>query len=159
MNRKGSILDILFIIVVVFVVSITVLIAGVLNTAFRNNVAASGQLNATYFDKATTALHVFDYGMLMIVFGWGAAIWVLAWFVQSHPAFFMINFIAWVIIVTISATFTNMFIVFAQNPSIVATAETFPIMIHIMQNLPLICMLIGAVAIIIALGKSAGGRP
>lgn len=147
---KGLVFDLLTIIILFIGVAITVFFMFLVLGNIKTNVAASGVINSTYFQQGQDALLIFDYGLLMLLFGGLAVSLLLAFTLRTHTAFIIISIILLIIIIPVTAILTNVFRDIAASSDLAATAANFPIIITVVNNFPVI-MAIGGILIIIVL--------
>lgn len=149
-KMKGSILDIIPIMLVLFAVAVV----SVFGYLFVDEFSKMDQINDTvfgeYIDKTKLTLTVFDSAILFLTFMIVIGTVIAAFFMRTHPIFFIIGVMLSVIMIFISAMLTNMFMYFVEAPEITAAANNMPTVVLIMQNLPSI-VLIAVVFIFIAL--------
>lgn len=137
---KGSILDTFMIPILIFVFFVSCVVAFIIISHFN----ASGLITIDYFPGA----EVFDYGAAFLLIGLGSATVISAFFIKSHPIFFAISIVMFMVVLAISPVMSNVFMTFATNSEIVTYANQFPIMIHILANLPTITLVFGALIIV-----------
>lgn len=154
---KGSIVDIFLIIFIVFSFFIVIIISGFLLTSFTNTINDSGiNFNMTYLQKGSDALQGFNSGLIFIAFGSLIAVVLSAFYIKSHPAFFVISLIVFIILMVITPVFTNIADAFATSDQFSDTANNFDLAVLLMRNLPIFAIICTAVVIIILYGKSRG---
>lgn len=119
---------------------------------------ATGTLNQSILQKGETTIRNFDLTFAMVIIGAALGLFVGAFFVDQHPAFLPINILLFIIIIFIAAQMSNTFIIFAQSPAIIDTANQYPMTIYIWQNLPAIVMVIMIGAMIVGFAKISNRR-
>ena len=155
-SSKGSLLDPFIIAVGLIVLSIIVFLMYYISTEFKAKLVEKTDIDTKYIDPSLNALKMFDSAFVVVTFGTGAVAILSAFFIRSHPAFYVFAFILGIILAFISAQLTNIWNLFATHPMIAPTANLFPMMVRIIQNLPLIMVCISAVIAIVMHGKSSG---
>ena len=153
---KGNILDIPIILIVLFVFAIVVLTSFTILDKFGT--IAGDNINQTYITQGENALRGFDAGFLLLVIGFFIGTIISAFFINSHPVFFIISFLGLIIMVTISTVFTNAFIEIASTPGLVDTGNQFPITVAVFQNWPILVTLLGGIILIVLFIKRGGGE-
>lgn len=153
---KGSAVDLIYIGLGLTITAFVVILVHYLITQFRAEMPAAG-LDVAYADAGLNALAIFNTGFVIITAGSGAAAIVAAFLIKSHPAFFIFTFILGIVMVFISAQFTNVWYEFATQESIAASADAFPMITQVMLNLPLIELVFSAAIAIVMYGKSYMG--
>jgi hypothetical protein len=89
--------------------------------------------------------------------GFGIATILLAFQIDTHPAFFFISLLLMIVSLVVSPIFSNIFGTIAKNPTFSAAAESFPLMREIMQNLPMFILVIGSMVSIVMFAKIRSG--
>jgi len=156
-KQKGSILDIFFISIVIFIFAIVVIVGHVVLTEFKAAVPETTAFNLTDGGNISTkgvlesgqgALLAADAVMPFIIVALVILAIIFAFLIPSHPIFAVITIFTLVIIIVIVPQISNMFNKIATSERIVASADQFTITVAVFNNLPLIITLIGAVLII-----------
>ena len=152
---KGTVLDLLVIGIVLFITALIFLFF----SQFLQNVETQIQtghtgLNTTYIDKVQESFDVFDNAIIFLLFGFGAASILGAFKIDSHPAFFIFSFIVWIILIFLSTIFSNMLFEISQAPQLAAGVAQFDLTVAVLLNLPTEMAVIGAIIIIVLLGKA-----
>lgn len=155
---KGSMLDLVVIIPVVFAVAVAVLfssyILGEIDSQFDQ--VRTETFNDTMDDAQTTLLN-FDYSMIFLVVGLCVAVVIGAFMINTHPIFFFFSFLMLVIFEILSVVFSNLFGEIIKDTNMATTAANFPLISGLMENLPLFTLLFGAM-IAIAMYTRGGSR-
>lgn len=155
-KRKGSILDIPIIIIVIFAFAFTVLIGTVILTEFRDiNTENDLGLEEDHINDGLNALSAMDYMFVFFAVGFGLASAVLAFRIRSHPIFFFFALLLTIIFIILSVFFTNAFVLITENEMISTISGDFPLINQVMQNLPLV---MGILSLIIMIALLAGRR-
>jgi len=155
--RKGSILDIPMIVIVLFAFAFTILIGSVILSEFRStNTNNALGMDDTIIMGGVNALSSLDYMFVFATFGLGIATVILAFFIRTHPIMFFFLLILTAIFVIITVFFTNAFVMIGENEKMAATAANFPLIDAVMKNLPLIITII---AFILMMALFVGKRP
>ena len=156
---KGSMLDLPVIVIGLFLFSIVILISGTIidefQTATANITTSSGNsINQTLISKGETALQSLDYMIMFAVIGLGIASIIFAFFIRSHPVFFVISIILLIFFALLSSFFTNSFVEFVEVDPIDVKINDYPLMYSVMTNLPIIITAIGILIAIALYAKS-----
>jgi len=138
MNRRASIFDWFYIIVIIFMTGICVFTAHIIITAADN----SGLFQDT--DEAQEAVNItkntilsFDNLLLFAIIGLSIFVIISAAMVFNHPAMLVISFVLLCIAVVFAAMVSNSFWDFANSTQITAYQTAFPKIIFLMNNLPI----------------------
>lgn len=142
MLKKGSVLDIIPIIVIVTGVSIAVLFSGLMINKYEENLPTerrTEEVNETLSD-ADTAVHMFDTGILFFLGGAFVVVLMLGYLIPSHPVFYAFTWIIVAIVLMISAVYSNMFIEVAESSVLMPITNSYPSLYLVMKNLPMITL-------------------
>lgn len=78
---------------------------------------------------------------------------ISAYFIQSHPVFFVLNIMFLILMIFLAALITNIFNKFASNAELAPVINNFDIMVGFFQNLPKILFIAGAGIFIVMFAK------
>lgn len=165
MRKKGSVLDLFWLMVTMFVVCIAVLVGTYLkDQVFPQLKAVLGTESSagTYMDLASMGFQTLDYAFLFITMMTGGAAIILAFFVENHPVFFFVNIILLGILLLVSPAISNAARSFWALPQFAPYASggggsvTYPIMTQLMRWMPLVLAAIGTVLSIAQFAKPRG---
>lgn len=153
-KQKGSIISLFYFGAGLVVTGFVVLLMHFLLSQFRTGmVAANVGLDVKYIDAGIQTLTMFDYAFVFIIIGIASASIVSSFLINTHPIFFIFTFLTGIILIVVSAQYTNIWYEFATSEIMATTANEFPIMLRVMQNLPLIMLIISAMISIVLYGK------
>jgi hypothetical protein len=145
---KGSILDVLYILVIVFVLAIIVMVGNTFLVDVYENVNETEAINSSHVQSGIEAVRSFDVVMPFVLIGLLASVAVMAFLIPTHPVLIIPVLFAIILIVVVAAQFTNMYDTIATNDQLIDEANQMTMTTHIMNNLPLIATVCGAVVII-----------
>ena len=128
----------------------------IVNSVLIAAIANPGTLNTTILQNGLGTIKTFDVSFAFILIGAALALFVTAFMIESHPIFLPINIIIYIILIFVSAIYSNTFMSFATTPVFISTANQFPTTIFLMRNLPFIITLLAGVNIIIMFIKRKG---
>ncbi len=151
-KRKGSVFDIPFIIVFMFIFATTIIVSFTLINGY-NDVMQTTDIPydvSNYTQSGITAVGTFDSGFVLLLGGLIISTILSAFFIQSHPAFFIVSLIALAIFIAIAVIFSNLYEEVETSAELSSSAANYPLISNIMSNLPIIVVAIG-VGILIAL--------
>jgi len=169
MNGRGSAFDIYFMLAFIVIFSLIVLFATYVwlqfNTAFTAQVAAiavtNPGVNATLISSATTpittTLYGFDNVIVVFYFLLNIAAVISAYFVRTHPLFFVLNLFMMAFFTLGSVIFANLFYDIASTTFIAPIMVNFPVMTILFTYMPMICLVVSAVLALVMYGRPAGG--
>lgn len=153
---KGSILDLFFIIPLVFMIAVIVIISAYMLDVFDQNFdKARPEAFNTTIDNTRIALGTFDYMYIFIVVGLSTSVMVGAFLVRTHPVFFIFSFFTLALLITLSGILSDIFDQLIQVTEFTSVANQFPIIVLTMRYLPKFSLGIGAL-IAIALYAKGG---
>lgn len=141
-NKKGNIFAIVIIMVFVVVVGFTVImskfITGKFFEEFNDKVEETDEMKASetkYLDSFLT----FDYSIVVMVAILIVGLVVTSFLIPSHPIFIVINIIGIFVLVFLGMVLNNVFGELVTNGALLtATADQFPKLSFLVQNLPFI---------------------
>lgn len=157
--KKGSIVDIPFIAVMIVVIVIVAIIGYFIFSQFGGVIQASPHSNARVNQSINTTTAVFNlFDPLLVVMWAGTNIgaFILAFRLRDHPIFAFLLILIAPIIIIITAIFTNLFYSFSvSNLQINTIVNTnFPLTIFLVTNLPILTMIMmGFQAIVLWTGR------
>ena len=156
----GSI-DLFYLLIALFAMSIGVILSiHITNTMVVGLNQSVGGSN-TYIQKAsadvTNTFLLFDAAIVEVFFGLAIIAIASAFLIKSHPIFYFFTLIAIIIILAVTPSIANGFFDFVTNPTIVATANNFPLTIQLFQSLPTILLIISVLIAIATLAKQDTG--
>lgn len=111
----------------------------------------------TVRDKTSAMFGTLDAGMGLLIVGLILFTVVSAFFIRTHPIFFIINLILLTIVIAMSPIVSNTFMGLYTNEATTESAQKFDVMTLVIGNLPII---FGAmlVFVIIALHSKGSGN-
>lgn len=156
---KG-ILDIAFIMVLAFILGfVFILTNNILTDLQTANANSDNQpFNNTFFEKMSKAFEQFNIMFIFLMVGAFVGSLIGAFFVRTHPIFFIASFISLVFLVMSSAILTNAFEEIITNPELSDSANEFDLIVTFMRNLPTIVTIFGFVLIGVMFGRRGATR-
>ena len=147
MNKKGSIGDVFFISVFIFLLAIVFVVGWVIhskvNDEFQNNPSIVDQGKTMMQNSTDDYISLFDGIFLTIIVGLWIGTIILAFQIDIHPVFFVLTIIVFAILVILTALFGNAFYTFANNANIVSYADDFTIIPFVMNNFVTVMIVLG----------------
>lgn len=156
MVNKGNMLDLPLIIILLFGFAFMILLSNVILTEFRA-VAVDTGMNVTHIDSGLTAIGALDAMFIFATIFLGIATFISAFFIRTHPIMFVMSFILLIIFTIISSFFTNAFTEIINIEPFATTVNSFPVLLAVMQNLPLIMTVMGVIVVIALYAKGGAG--
>ena len=155
MNKKGSLQDLVYIIMVLLVFSIVILIglniAGQFNTNLQSmsgdtiDTTTKEQVGLTVA-KGTGSL---NNSFLFLMIFMCIATLVLAAMVAVHPIFIAIFFLGWIFTIFLGGVFSNIYQTMALESSLASTAAQLVFISNIMNYLPFIVGILGIILMVV----------
>jgi len=156
MNKQGSILDIAYILTMLFVFAfVTILMFNIYN-AYKEDVAGNEAFNNTVNlqveASATNTLQILDYVYVFFLVGFILLSIVSSFAIRSHPLFFFISLFMLIITVIIGSSLSNVYQDITTDTEL--SDETYTVIPFIMNHLPTFILMIGAILVIVLYAKS-----
>lgn len=156
-----SMSDLLLLGVTIVVLSITILIANGVMTAFQGNEALQEVDELNIIDNSMANLFpAFDGLFVFFTFGSLALIIVLSFYIRTHPALFVFALIMFAVIVVVIPQVANAFFGVASSESITGfynPQTAFPYIFFILTNIPYIISVSGVLIILVLYTRIRGG--
>lgn len=152
-NKKGSILDLIFIGVFLLIFAVGTLLVFYVSDTINDKLQSMDEINdrakGSYATINGLYSGVIDNSFLFLTVGLSIVSIILASLVRFHPVFFVFFIIALAIIIFISIVFSNIYLEMANVPELQATADKLVFTTNIMWLLPWIVGIIGTMLSII----------
>ncbi len=152
-NKKGSLMDMALIIVILVFFSIVVLVGLKMGGAFNDqlqgmsDIPAEGKIATN--QAITSYTHTIDNVFLFLTIGMCMVTLVLAALVRVHPIFIPFFFIGWVIVIFLAGIGSNMYQSMAADDMLKNTATTLTITGFIMGYLPIIIAVMSIILMVV----------
>lgn len=161
MNKRGSVIDIVYIVVMLLVLAMVVVIAYKIFNPITDDLATKfPDVQTAQTTHTTIPRMLLNYDFILIsifVFGTLASV-ILAFFVESHPVFGVISIILMIIFVLFAGYVSNVYEAFEQSESLQSEVILFPITSFFFAHLPKF-MLGGLILVfIVTFSKRSGGQ-
>lgn len=157
-NKRGSVQDILFIAVILFVFAISVLIGFKIMAEINSNIQSSSIVeqydtddHAQTASSTLTSMYpgVIDNSFLFLTIGLVIITLIMAAMVRIHPMFMVLFFIGLVIIIFVTGALSNVYQEMAASSSLSTEADQLVFISHIMEYLPFIIGIFGFILMIV----------
>jgi hypothetical protein len=153
MNKKGSLIDLIVIGVVLLFFGVVLLIGFKVTSEFNDEIQAHPDIPTRAKTASTTLTGHYsgtmDYGFLLLAIGIAIATLILAALVRIHPVFVPLYFIGLVIVIFLCGIFSNIYQEMAANTNLITQADQLIFTSHILTYLPLIVGIFGILLMII----------
>lgn len=157
MKRKGFLGDYAFYVVFIFVMAISLITIfhaySQANSSLQSNDAIPDTAKTILSDTRSRFLNTWNWMIGFLILGVFLGVSLLAFTINSHPAFAGIAILSIIVIGGVSIYLANAFNAFATDSTISTTANEFTIIPLIMSRLPFIIIVLGFVFVIILYGK------
>jgi len=126
MNSRGNVIDILFIVIIVFVCALLMIIYSAVGSFINQSMTNSNMrnINMTHLNRAVATVNNMD----VIVAGMFLAAMMMsiisAYYSGSHPFFFIFSVIFFLIVLVIAATLSNTFNTIIEGSTFFSAAAT-----------------------------------
>ena len=158
---RGSIMDIFTIIAVLFIFTFSMLIGSAMLTQAGENFDTIdddyGDITTYYFAKGQTSFNIMDTLTIFIFFGLGIAMLVSAFFIKTHPIFFVVSLILLTFVLLFSAVISNSYQEMGESDALSVEANKYTLTSTVMNNLPTLVLILSALVLIVMFGKSYSG--
>tara|TARA_R100001086_G_scaffold19443_2_gene9368 strand:+ start:2101 stop:2604 length:504 start_codon:yes stop_codon:yes gene_type:complete len=159
MNRKGNVPDLIYILVILFSLGITIIIAANFYSQYTDSIslnpAFDNPTNTNIEASAETMLASWDYLFIFIFIGLIISTIVLGFRIRTHPVFFFISLILLIVVTILAGSLSNVYEQFTTNTttSIQTTASSYTAMNFLFAHLPLFIAFLGVVIMVIFYSK------
>jgi len=154
LNRKGSAFDVIYIIIILFIIALLTLVAvKVYNEwAEKSTEKLTSKVSGVALQKADDTLSALDGIFAFVIVMLFILVFISAFTINTHPAFFIITLIILIIAIILAVVFSNIY----EQVSIedlVEEGERFVVMGYLMGKLPFIALIAIVVVIVILYAK------
>lgn len=162
MNKRGNILDIFFLAVIVAGLAIFFLILAFVVGKVTDRIIESGQLNESEYamdalDYSSNLVPKFDYAFFMIFIGLVLGTLISSVLIYVHKIFIPIYIFLFMMAIIVGVIMNNVYEKFTES-AILSTGVSFhPFANAIMNNYILVLIGVGVLSMILLFGKIAGG--
>ena len=148
MNRRASVIDLAFAVLVLFVSAVAILFGSMILTEWDDKTA--GVMNNTPIEEGKGALGVFSTMYIVILVFFGLVSAILAARIGAHPAVFFLGVIILGFVLAFAGIISNIYSAFVSAPAIALEAVNYGPMNTVMENLPIIILGLGALILIVS---------
>lgn len=157
MNKKGQFLDLMYIAFILLMIGIVGVIGVAVMEQFETQYAASGDIDAANVaivsDYNNRQIGMIDGLFLIGLIGMSIVAIVSAFFVLSHPVFYIISAVVLGFLSWINAIYANIYQSIVSTPELVAYAEQFQVVPYVMRYFPAVMLVISFIVVIIMVAK------
>lgn len=156
-NKKGSIVDIAFLMVAIFGLAIFILVVGFVFPQITDKISESaiGENNDSLqaLEASEGITQRFDVVFLTIFSGLVFAVLITSFFIDSHPIFIPVYIIALGLLALFAVIAENIYEAFSLSDQLSSTAATYPIVNFIMLNLVYVAIGAGIMSMVLIFAK------
>lgn len=157
-SKKGNMLfDSMYILIALVVISLVLLFSYMmlsdLNDTLQVDDMISTDAKTILQTQTDNTAPLFDNMFIFILGGLWLSVLFSAFLIDTHPAFFIVSFILLVALIIVSATLSNGLIDVFSDPDVVSYSTQFTKTNFVIQNLPLVCLVIAATIGIVLFAK------
>ena len=153
-NKKGSLIDIMYIGVVLLFFAIVVVVGLKIASVVKDNIDTNplfvdGESRAAVGEVTTKYTHTIDNTFLFLTIFLALGTLALASLVYVHPIFIPFYFIGWVLVIFFSGILSNIYQTMALDTNILAIADQLTFIGGILSALPIIVGVFGILLMIV----------
>lgn len=159
MNKKGSMLDLIVGMVIIFVIAIVILVVGKANDNLQKNLnetVSGSAVSQGAMTKLDSVVKNLNYLFVFAVAGMIIWLVVTAFFIESHPIFFIAGFLILVIAIILGVIFSNAYENLESNPQFSDIKGNYSAIDWLMLKFPTVVLVLGAIFFIIMFAKIRG---
>lgn len=160
LNKKGSVIDIAFLIVVVIGLSIFILVVGKVFPAI------TAQIKTTDIGKNPNSVNALnmtekvagkgDMIFLFMFSGLSIAVFITSFFIDSSPIFIPIYIIALALLLIVAVVAENIYTQYAETPEFSQIAQKNKIVDYLMRHLLMVSIAVGVISMALMFAKPKG---
>ena len=152
-NKKGSVLDLIFLGMFALVFAFTILIGFKITTEFNTIIQANADIPTEAKTASTSLLSEYstslDYGFLFFIVGLSMVVMILAALVRVHPIFIVLYVIGLVMVIFFAGIFSNIYQEMADSTEMAALSGQLLFVDKVMTFLPWFVAVVGTLLCII----------
>lgn len=150
MNKKGYILSMIFIIVIMFITAVCTFAAYLIyQKTDESNLFVPGSDADKVFQNTEPAILTFDNMFLFIYVGLSLFVIISSALFFHHPALLGVSVFFLIIITVIGAVVSNTFWIFTNdNDEIASVSVHYPKIVYLMNNFPLYLLFMSSAAVV-----------
>jgi len=161
-SKKGSLLDIMWIGLVLFIFAVLTIVGGYILTEvssnFGNSTSIGNESKQMLRENEDRLPALFDGIFLFMFIGSMLATVISVFWIKTHPMFFFISIIMVIIFAFIFIILGDMFGDVANTTEFQPTAQRFSIMTHIMDHFGTYMLVLAFIVIIVLFVKPPGAQ-
>lgn len=159
-DKKGSAVDVIFVMISLFVLALAFLMTTKVWNNVDDKVAHHFNDSATGREavaKVNAVINSLDNYFLIILMLGAVAMIVLASMIRIDPIFYWVFFFIFIIGLIMAAVFSNTYERVAATPALEPSSTGFDVQNFVMGNLPIIFLVLAVILLIVIYGKTRSG--
>jgi len=165
-KRNSEFGDMFLVMVMIFAIAIFIIILAYaysqveprINTALESAHEVEASSNVTQvLSQSSTALTRINVLFPLLIVGLFGFVFISAFFIKSHPAFFFIGLIILGVALILAAVFSNVYKNITENETFADTEDDYNILTLFIENMPLIILLVFIAMGVIMWVRGTGG--
>jgi len=157
LKKKGSFSDILYGIVILFIVAFMIILGKFMLGQVVGNLNDSGQIPTETLSGVqqyeSRYSNLWDGIFLFLFVGIMVATLILAFMINSHPIFYMVSVFLFAIFILVATIFKDVFFQLTNESALQATSNTFTIIPFMMNVFPLLILIFSIIIAIVMYTK------
>lgn len=154
---RGTVLDIAYVAVIIVVFAIGTIIGSLILTNISNEATNQDIIDVDIINAGAQSFQVLDALYIVFVIGALMGTVVSAFFLNTHPIFFIASLFTLILLMLLAPILTNIGIDTLNSTALVNESNKFPTIILILENLPMILVAFMAMLSIVLFAKSSSG--
>ena len=149
----SNIIDVIYLGVFLIIIAVTMTVVLLILNQFYTNPIVQSTFTAEELVPITTAQTVigyFDYLLVFIMVLYCIAALITAYYIKTHPVFYVAMLVLQLIAVAISAVLSNLWQSIASDPILMPITNTFTYTPLILNNLPIIVLVLSSMIAIVS---------
>ena len=151
---RGSVVDIMFLMIFIGIIGIILFTASNLVT----NLSGTELMTSDVESDVTSAYQLIDNNAVFMFIGVGLAVALMALTIKVHPIFIVPALLSIMVKVMASGMVSYIFLGVATDSSLVTEADKYPNMVYQIAYIPYIIVAISFIMLIALYAKPGGGR-
>ena len=153
-----TMIDLLVVVITVFIVSVLLLFSSyLLDEISKNEIIQESHTAYKQINKTRDILFMWDDWMPYLIIGLVMAVVIGAYFIETHPVFFVVSLGMLVLFILMSDVFMFMYDEFANSDMFSGVVNNFLNLDVIWNNMAFIILIAGAIILIVLYAKRGGG--
>lgn len=152
-NKKGSVTDLILIVVILLFFGIVLLVGYKITTEINTHIQANNDLPTEAKTASTTLVSyypgIMDNVFLFLTIGLAIVSFVLAALVRIHPIFIPFFIIALIFLIFLSGVASNVYQEMSADSNLVTQANNLTFITYILEYLPLIVGVFGTILMVV----------